>query len=151
MGKNEFNEEEDLLRKGWIKLWIMFDVQSNDEEFAKKSLKEHTSKMKKESDIVVKKESFGKVTKVDAPEAFKKAGIGKLYSQIYEAVVFIRNFEALINFTITYAPSALEVLAPEKIVVKQAELQNAVVSVADMMHKFAQSGIGGVIISGGGA
>ncbi len=148
MVNKEFENEKELLDKGWIKLWVMFDVQSNDEDFAKKELEKHVAKMKKEESVLVKKENFGDVATVDAPPAFKQAGIEKMYSCLYEAILFIRDFEALVNFTITYAPTAIEVLAPEKITVKQAELQNAVVSISDMMHKFAQSGLGGVIISG---
>ncbi len=148
MEKTEIENEKELLDKGWIKVWVLFDVQSNDSDFTEKALKEHISKMKKESGIVVGKETTSDVEEVDAPPAFRAQGIDKMYSQVYEAIIFINNFETLINFTVTYAPTAIEVLSPEKLTIKLSELQSALVTISDMMHKFAQSGLGGVIISG---
>ncbi len=147
MEKITKEDEKKLLDDGWIKMWILFDVQSNDRGHAEKALHDHVEKMKKEKWLKVSKENYVETEEVDAPPALRARGIQKMYSKLYEAVVFVKGVEAAMNFVVNYAPSALEIIAPDEMKVKTSELQNALVTVADILHKFAQMGLGGVVIS----
>ena len=44
--EEEFDEEE-LLDKGYLKVWTLFEVQSNSRDATKGALKKHTSAIKK--------------------------------------------------------------------------------------------------------
>jgi len=150
--ENEVNEalkekEAELLEKGWIKTWLLFDVQSNDKDYAEKALFDHINKLRGEPGVEIVFEEFSDVSEVEAPEALQIRGIKTMYSKICEMYAFFKNFETLVNCVVVYAPSAIEVLEPEKITVKVGELQSALTTIADMMHKFAQAGLGGVVIS----
>ncbi len=147
MEKIDKGEEKNLIGAGWIKLWILFDVQSNDKDYAIEALREHVSKMKDESMIRVVDENFADVSEVTAPHSLKLRGVNKMYSCLYEAIIFVKGFESLVNFVMNYAPTAIEVLAPDEIKLKASDIQNALVSIADLLHKYAQAGLGGVVIS----
>jgi hypothetical protein len=149
--KEKINEKE-LLSQGWIKAWLMFEVQSLDKSVCEKALKAHVEKLLARNDVKSSEITFGGTEKVDLPEKFKEAlekkGIKNLFSQISEVTLFVKNFESLLNVVITYGPTAIEINAPDKIVLNLREAQGALANVADMMHKFAAAGIGGMLVSG---
>ena len=49
-----------------------------------------------------------------------------------------------------YGPSAIEILEPKNIKLELGEAQNVLAEIANLVHRFAQAGIGGVVISKGG-
>lgn len=137
-----------LLAKGWIKAWMLFEAQAAAKNTAQEALKKHLGKMhSNESDVRVLKENFTSIEEMDAPEALKQHGIQKLFSQVAETIVLTRNFEALVNIMMNYGPSVIEVLAPSEIKLTMRDAQNTLASVADMMHKFAAAGLGGMVIT----
>ena len=141
-------KEKELLDKGWIKAWMLFEVQATGKEVADKSLTEHIKKMKSEADLYIADISESEVKEVEAPKQFADKGIQTLFAKVTEIVVFYRSYEALTNITINYAPTAIEILAPEKITITMREAQNALATVSDMMHKFTSAGLGGMVIKG---
>lgn len=147
MNELEANSQE-LLAKGWIKAWAIFEVQAAVKDVAKTALEAHISKIKSEKALKVVEEKESETEEIDAPESLHQHGIKMLWSRTHEMVVFAKDVEALTNMVINYGPSAIEVLGPEKLTLKMGELQGALASVSDMMHKYAAAGIGGMLISG---
>lgn len=141
-------EEQKLLEKGWIKTWLLFEVVAVKKEVAERALKEHIEKLKKEAALKVIDENFTSTDPVEPAEQLKAHGITETWSQIAEIVVCAKDFEALTNMVVTYAPTAVEILAPSKITLDMRSAQNSLATVADMIHKFAAAGIGGMLISG---
>ncbi|MBU4246552.1 MAG: hypothetical protein ABIF85_02550 [Nanoarchaeota archaeon] len=141
-------EEQKLLENGWIKTWLLFEVVAVKKEVAESALKEHIGKLKKEAAIKVIDENFTSIDLVEPAEHLKAQGITETWSQIVEIIVCAKDFEALMNMVVTYAPTAVEIMAPAKITLDMRSAQNALATVADMIHKFAAAGIGGMLISG---
>ena len=83
---------------------------------------------------------------IEAGPEFKARNINTLFSQICEITFMINSYEKLTEIVIMYGPTAVEILAPEKITLDMREAQNSLVLIADMMHKFAAQGIGGIVI-----
>ncbi len=147
MNDNDLKVDE-LLSKGWMKVWMIFEVQAADKAVCVSSLKKHVKDMGSLDSVEIIDESFADVDKIEAPEGLKKRGVNALFAQVSEVTIMARDFEGLVNVVINYAPSAVEVMAPEKITITMRDAQNSLASVADMMHKFARAGIGGVVIKG---
>lgn len=141
-------DEQKLIEKGWIKAWLLFEVVAVKKEVAEGALKAHVGKLKKEYAVKVFEENFTSIDPIEPAEQFKAHGIKETWSQIAEIIVFVKDFETLTNMVVTYAPTAVEILAPSKISMDMRSAQNSLATVADMMHKFAAAGIGGMMISG---
>ena len=142
----EFDEKE-LLEKGWIKSWLVFEVQAATKQAAQNALKNHVDAiLKDEKHVYLVEKNFTGIDEVDAPEHLKAQGIKMVFSQIAEIIILVMEFEVLVNIVINYAPSVVEILAPEEIKLSMRDAQGALVSVADMMHKYAQAGYGGMLV-----
>jgi len=141
-------DEQKLLEQGWIKAWMLFEVVAVKKEVAESALKAHIDKLKKESHAKVSEENFTSTDPIEPAEQFKAHGIKETWSQIAEIIVFTKDFETLTNMVVTYAPTAVEILAPSKISMDMRSAQNSLATIADMMHKFAAAGIGGMMIGG---
>ena len=131
---------------------MIFEVQALDKDVCSDALKTHVEKISKRDDARLMDVKYSKINKLDPPEQLKKAlaskGVKNLHSQVAEVVVLTKNFESLVHVVINYAPTAVEITAPEKIILSMGDAQHALSNVADMMHKFAAAGIGGMLISG---
>lgn len=147
MVRDDLNPQE-LMEKGWIKCWVMFEVQAIKKDVVENALKKHIEKLNKEDGLNILEENFTSVDKIEAPKQLQERGIKNLFTQVVEIIFLAKNFESLINMTINYGPTVIEILGPEKITLSMREAQNSLVSVADMMHKYTAAGFGGVIISG---
>jgi len=144
--------EKELMAKGWIRTWMLFEVQAMQKDVVESALKQHIEKMSARDDVKSIETKYAKVDKVEIPAQFKKPleakGIKNLYSQVVECIILAQNFESLTNIVINYAPTAIEIIAPDKIVLSMRDAQHALSNVTDMMHKFARAGIGGMLVSG---
>ncbi|MFH1127497.1 MAG: hypothetical protein ABIG84_05655 [archaeon] len=140
---------KELLDKGWIKLWMIFEVQAADKAVCEAALKKHIRDMGSEESVEVVEKSFADIDEIDVPEGLKQRGVKVMFTQVCEVTMMAKDFEGIVNVVINYAPTAVEIMAPEKITLSMRDAQNALVSVADMMHKFARAGIGGMLIKGG--
>jgi len=138
----------ELIEKGWIKVWAVFEVQAALKDVCINALKKHVDDLGAQSYVKILEKSFTDVDKIDAPEGLKQRGVKNLFTQVSEVTFMVRDFEGVMNAVINYAPTAVEIVAPEKITISMRDAQNALVSVADMMHKFANAGIGGMLIKG---
>ena len=145
MDEKEVSQDE-LLNKGWIKSWMMFEVQASQRDAAISALKKHLDSLNHEAGIVIAEENISNINELEAPEHIKSQGINILYSQVTEVILFAESFEVIVNATINYAPTAVEITAPKEIVLSMRDAQGALASVADMMHKYAAAGLGGMLI-----
>ncbi|MBW6451140.1 MAG: hypothetical protein K0B02_00230 [DPANN group archaeon] len=136
-----------LISEGWIKCGLIFETQGITEKSTNELLNKHLDKIKKTKHIKVIEESFSTLEKTEPIPQLRERGINEVYSQILEIVVLAENFEELVHLTISFGPSALEVLEPEKIILSMRDAQNSLLAMAEMMHQFAASGAGGFIIS----
>jgi hypothetical protein len=73
--------------------------------------------------------------------------VEEAYSQIAKVKFFAKNLSVLISVVMTYGPSAIEILGPDKKEMKINEVQNIVNLLAGVVHQFAAAGVGGIIIT----
>ncbi len=130
------------LKEGWIKSWMMIEVMAISEKYTKEALKKHVEKMEKEKKTIIYKKDFKEARKVDKP--FKN--INSAYSQVVELELLTENYEQLVFLVMNYGPSSIEIMGPEHIKMDMGEAQGILNSMADIIHKFAAMGAGGVII-----
>ena len=133
---------EKRLREGWIRSNMMIEVLAVNKETAKSSLKKHIEKMEKEDKAMIYNVEFREIKKVKNPVP----NISEAYSNIVELDVLTANYDKLIYMVMSYAPSSVEILEPEHIKIDMGEAQGILNIVADMVHKFAAAGLGGIII-----
>lgn len=136
-------DEKKKFKEGWIKCWMMVEVMAINEDTAKKSLENHIEKMSKEKKTIILKKEFREIKKIENPFP----NVKEAFSNIAEIVVLTENFETLVYLAMNYAPSGIELVYPKEIKLDMGEAQGIVVSVADMLHKFAKVGAGGVLIN----
>lgn len=134
---------EKKLKEGWIKSWMAIEVLAITEEAAKSALEKHIARMEKENKTLLYKKDFKSIKKV----ASTLRNIKEAYSYIVEIELLTETYEKLVYLVMNYAPSSIEILEPGKIEINLGEAQSILNSLAEMMHKFAASGAGGVIIS----
>jgi len=131
------------LKDGWIRSWMMIEVLASSENAAKIALENHIKKMEKEKNTIVYTKKFKEITKIEKPTP----QIPVAYSNVVEVDILVKNLETLVIVVMTYAPSATEIIEPENLKIDIGEAQSILNSVADMMHKFAAAGLGGVVIN----
>lgn len=137
------DEVKEKVQKGWIHSKMWFEVLAATKEAAEESLRNHIEKMKKLENCVVVKENFKEVIEVEKP----LPNVEKAYSKVAEVEILTKDIETLLNITIFFAPSAVEVLEPESLKVSAATIQIIMNTVADLLHRFASQGVGGVVIA----
>jgi hypothetical protein len=130
------------LKDGWVRSTMMIEVLAVTEQAAKESLEKHMEKMGKEERVMVYNKKFHKINKVEKPIP----RIPEAYSNLVEFELLTENFDKLVYMVMTYVPSSVEILEPKNVNLDMGELQAILNSLADLIHKFAAAGIGGVII-----
>ncbi|UCD07626.1 MAG: hypothetical protein JSW41_01505 [Candidatus Aenigmatarchaeota archaeon] len=130
------------LKEGWIKSTMMIEVLAVTEEAAKESLEKHIDRMEKEEKALIYRKNFKKIDKVKNP----LPKITEAYSNVVELELLTQNYDKLVYMVMTYVPSSVEILEPGHIKMDMGEAQGVLNSIAELIHKFAAAGIGGVII-----
>jgi hypothetical protein len=142
MADNIQEKAEKRLKDGWIKTWMMIEALAVSPETVNKALNTHIERMEKEDKFMIIKKDFKETKKTDSPfEDVKEA-----HSGVVEIEVLTENFDKLFYMVINYGPSAVEILAPEKITLDMGELQGMLNSMADIIHRFAAR-MGGMTIN----
>ena len=142
--EKNMDEVKKKTKDGWIKSWMMIEVLAVNEETAKKSLENHVNELSRDGKTLVFTKDFKEVKKVENV----RPNIPIAYSTVVELELVTETFEKLVYLVMNYAPSATEILEPEKLNLEMGELQGIVNSVADVIHKFAAIGLGGIVIKG---
>jgi hypothetical protein len=138
----EKEEIQEKIEKGWIHARMWFEVLAVDKQITENSLKEHIGKLKKEPAIAVISEKYEEAVEVERP----MPNVEKGFSQAVEVELLAKDVTALLYNVIFYAPSAVEILKPEKLSISAHDVQVIMNSIADVIHRFA-SRTGGVLIS----
>ena len=113
---------------------------------ARESLKKHLGSVKKMENIKVVQEKYEDVVEVeDAPKQFKGK---KAYSQVCEVDIVVSSVENLVYSVIFFGPSSIEIISPREMKMRFEEVQSMANAVAEIMHRYAAAGAGGIIISG---
>ena len=137
--------KEEALKKvkeGWIHGVMMIEVLAVTEDAAKSALDKHVLGLNREKKTLVFRSDFQDIQKIENPLPNTPVG----YSNIVEVEFVVQNFEKLIHLVMNYGPSATEILHPREIRIDMGDAQGILNSVADVIHKFTQQGLGGIIV-----
>lgn len=135
------------LKQGWIQAGMMFEVLAITEEAAKEALQSHIEKMEKSGAVEMIKKEFSSLEKVEKPIQ----GIETGFSQVCETEMLVKNLESLLQIVMEFGPASVEILKPDKYQLNVGEAQNILNIVAEMMHRFAAAGLGGIVIARAGS
>ena len=124
-------------------LWMVFEAVSPHEEAVKDSLQEHVELLKSEEGVEVLEAEFDEIDEMENPHP----GLEKGYSQVCEVRVELESFAKAFQLAINYGPTYIQIEEPEKIEMSMKEGQDALQSVLDTVHQYANSGAGGMLIS----
>lgn len=134
---------QEKLDKGWLHVKMFFEVLGASEDVTKKALEDHMEKLGKMDDMKIIECKISDSEKVENPtETIKEA-----YSQIAEVEIVINNLENLLLTVMFFGPSSIEVLAPKEVRVGFNSVQSIANAVAEMMHRYAAEGVGGIVIN----
>ena len=139
-------EANKRVQEGCIRSWVVFEALAIKENVAKDALENLIEKLDKDDRVKIYKKNFGEANKVEKP----MQGVDFGYSLTCEVNLVSKSFDNLANIAIEYGPSALEILEPEKIILKMGEAQAILNSIANMMHRIAAAGAGGIVFMKGG-
>ena len=138
------NEQVKEKRKEkWLDVWFSIEALAVEKDVVEKALKKHVEKMGNVRDILVYEEEFSEAIKVENP----MKNVAEGYSQVVKIKFFAKNLAVLISVVLTYGPSAIEILGPERVEMRIDEVQNIVNLLAGVVHQFAAAGVGGIIIT----
>ena len=140
-------DSEKLIAGGWIKAWLVFDTQAVDKKLLKGLLSGLLDKIKMIKDINVLTESLTEPELIESSEKFKQKGIDTVFSQVLEVEIVAKDFETLLYLVITFGPTTLEVLAPKEIKLDMRQMQNTLILVSELMHRYAAAGPGGLVLT----
>jgi hypothetical protein len=131
------------IREGWIKSTMIIEVLAINREAAESALSKHVDKMEQEEGAIIIERRFHETREVEKPAP----RIEKAYSRIVDVDVLSRNFDTLVRLVVSYAPSSIEILKPERLSMDMGEAQGILNSISEIIHKFAAAGLGGVMVS----
>jgi hypothetical protein len=136
---------KEKLEKGWIHARMFFEVLGASEQFTKEAMRNHLDKINKMDNMKIVNEKLGDVEKVDKTPARLK--VKEAYSQIAEVEIVVSSLENLLYSVIFFGPSSIEIIEPKEMRVGFESAQAMVNAVAEVMHRYAAAGIGGIVIS----
>jgi SepF-like predicted cell division protein (DUF552 family) len=142
MDEKEQKKADKRLKDGWIKSTMIIEILAVNEETTDSALKAHIEKIEGEDHTMVIDTRFHEVREVPNP----MPNIEKGYSKIVDVDVLTKDFDTLVRVVVSYGPSSVEILEPEKIRMDMGEAQGILNSLAEIIHKFAQAGLGGVMV-----
>ena len=139
----EKEEIQEKLEKGWIRSSMWFEVMTADRQVAEDTLKEHVKALQKLKNTHILKESLEETVEVTPPPK----NVEKAFSKIAQVEILTKDMETLLFTVIYFAPSGVEVLEPKELSIGAETVQAMMNSVADVMHKLAAGGAGGIVVS----
>ena len=140
MEKDEINKRK---KDKWFEVSFTIEVLGMDEQITKTSLAKHIEKMSHVKDIFVYEKDFLDVKHVKKP----MKGVEEAYSQVVRVKFLVKKLSTLLNVVLTYGPSSVELLGPDKRDVDASEVQDIANVLAGLVHQFAAAGAGGIVIT----
>ncbi|MFB6158413.1 MAG: hypothetical protein ABEJ95_01995 [Candidatus Nanohalobium sp.] len=126
-----------------LELWMVFEAVAATEEGAEESLSDHLEKLESEEDVEITESNVDETNRVDDPHPDLDEG----FSKVAECRLEVEGFDKAISLTFNYGPTYVQVEGPEKYEMDLKEGQESLQNVANMIHKYAQMGLGGVLVS----
>ncbi len=131
-------EVKERVKKGYLRIWMTFEVMGTAEDIVKNALKEHVEKFEKDQRVEVYTKKFSDVEKFEVQ--------GKvLFSAICEIEFLVKNFRDVVNLVLIYGPSACEILEPGRIEIELSEAQDILNTLGGIMHRLSER-IGGIVV-----
>ncbi|HLC77454.1 MAG TPA: hypothetical protein VJH04_04595 [archaeon] len=137
------DEIKEKRKEKWFEVWFSIEALAVDKDVVENALKRHVEKMGDIRDIFVYETEFSDTIKVEKP----MKNVEEAYSQIVKVKFFAKNLSTLIGVVMTYGPSSVEIIGPDKKEISVAETQDIVNLLAGVVHQFAAAGVGGIIIT----
>ena len=135
---------DEKVEQGYMRVWMAFELIAGSNEKAKEHMENYLNKIDEDKRIYMYKKEMSEVRKIENPLKDVKVG----YSVASDIEFVIKSYDDIVQFIIQYGPSAVEILEPSKIELKIGEAQGILNTISQLMHKFAASGIGGILIAG---
>lgn len=126
-----------------VKLWMVFEAVAATEEGVEGSLEEHLEKLSNEPEVEILERNIDDAEKVENPHPDLEEG----YSQVAETVVEASSFEEAIAITVNYGPTYIQMEEPDVYELSLKEGQESLQDVADIMRRYAEMGLGGMLVS----
>lgn len=126
-----------------IELWMVFEAVAPEEEGVKDSLDDHLEKLSSEDELQINSVETEEVKKVDDPHP----GLDEGFSKVSEVTADAESFTKAVQIVINYGPTYVQIEGPDGYEIELPELQNSLQEVADLVHQYAQMGVGGVLVS----
>lgn len=130
-------------KEKWFEVWCSVEALAVHKDVVENALKKHIEKMKQIRDAFVYDIEFSDALKIEKPMKNVEEG----YSQIVKVKFFAKNLAVLLSIIMTYGPSAIEIIGPDRREIKIDEAQNIANVLAGVVHQFAAAGAGGIIIT----
>ena len=130
-------------KEKWFDVWFSIEAVGVTEDVVKTSLEKHVQKMSSLNSIFVYEKNFLEIKKLDKP--FR--GVENAYSYVVDVKFFAKNLTTLMGIVMTYGPSAIEILGPDRYDISVSEAQDICNMLAGIVHQFAAAGIGGIVIT----
>ena len=125
--ENKLKERKEIAMEDSYKLRlkIITDVQSIEENLAMKSLDEVEKALRQESDFTI----------YDIHKA-KPVKEGEHYTSYLEAELSVKNFPALVRLVYFFGPTSIEILKPDKLEIPVEELQDGIMDMVEMVQSY---------------
>ena len=130
-------------KEKWLDAWFSIEALAVDKDVVESALAAHVEKMGDIRDIFIYEKEFSETVKVENP----MKNVAEAYSQIAKVKFFAKSLTTLISVVLTYGPSAVEILSPDKKEIRIDEVQSIANLLAGVVHQFAAAGVGGIIIT----
>lgn len=124
-------------------LWMVFEAVAVQKDAVKDSLEDHIDLLESEDGVEILAKEFDDIDELENPHP----GLEKGFSQVCEVRVELEQFAKAFELAINYGPTYIQIEEPEKIKMSMKESQDALQTVLDTVHQYAQSGAGGMLIS----
>ncbi|MFB6209202.1 MAG: hypothetical protein ABEJ56_03615 [Candidatus Nanohaloarchaea archaeon] len=126
-----------------VKLWMVFEALGPTKEAVEESMADHVETLGEDEGVKVVEREEGQTEEMEDPHPNMEKG----YSKVVELKAEFDSFSLAIDTVINYGPTYVQFEQPETYNLDLKEAQETLQSVANMMHKYAQMGAGGVVVS----
>jgi hypothetical protein len=130
-------------KERWLEVWFSIEALAVEKEVVESALQDHTEKMNSIKDVFIYETDFSESIKVEKP----MKNVEEAYSQIVKVKFFVKSLSTLLSVVMTYGPSSVEIIGPEKKEINISEIQDISNLIAGVVHQFAAAGAGGIIIT----
>jgi len=126
-----------------VKIWMVFEAVAATEDAVEDSLEDHLEKLESESEVEITESNVDEVSKVENPHPDLEEG----FAQVAECKLDVDSFRKCIQITFDYGPTYVQVEGPDKYEMDLKEGQESLQQVADVIHWYAEMGVGGILVS----